>query len=757
MSTTTVQTNADLNQSINPILADLGAALVFGLGFYFFKSHFNKDKKLEKDIKDKLKPLRGKIEDTINKWESAVCLQKINSIIKNEITDKNFDPFMVLDQLQKNNIQPDISTINTLLDTCSRLKDFKNFNRLSELINDEIQAICSPNIVTYNIILKGVNLEMYLLEFDKKGTFAREKITEIFQTIQRKNIKPNDITLNTIIDIAIESGNFDMAWGYYDDMERVYSVEPDIYTYSTLLKSIKNYEPDEKNIERAFEILKIVKLSKAKGIKPDEILYNCILDTCVKYNRMEQAEAIYYDMKEANVQPSKITYAILIRGFGNDFKLEKAFEIFAEMKSKGISPNDIIYGCLMNACVKCSKIEKACDVYDDILNSNITMNLILYTTLIKGFTKIKNFKKAFEIYEKMLKDTNVETNIIAYNAILDCCVECGDYEMMSKIYEEIKSNSMLNENAPQPDLITYSTVIKGNSRMKNVEKVLEIYEFLKKREDLDLDEVIYNSILDGLLKAGRYEEALSIYQDMKKNNIRRSNATFSILIKIFSKLNMVEDAISVYKEMLQEKMKPSFITYTSIIQILIKTKRIQYAIDIFDEILKIKSSPDQVLYNVIINGCVFNGRLEDACRFLFESFKANLRLCNDVYKNVFANLLTNRIMDQNYKNDITLRICKEMKSRGLEIDYDLYYKVMKMVYKTNGKNTDYLIHKEVEEYKKSVIDYNSKNPGKDDNYKNNKDAYTYQKNRNYNQGNQGYKNYNTFSGNSSSGFQRAKK
>ena len=364
MSTTTVQTNADLNQSINPILADLGAALVFGLGFYFFKSHFNKDKKLEKDIKDKLKPLRGKIEDTINKWESAVCLQKINSIIKNEITDKNFDPFMVLDQLQKNNIQPDISTINTLLDTCSRLKDFKNFNRLSELINDEIQAICSPNIVTYNIILKGVNLEMYLLEFDKKGTFAREKITEIFQTIQRKNIKPNDITLNTIIDIAIESGNFDMAWGYYDDMERVYSVEPDIYTYSTLLKSIKNYEPDEKNIERAFEILKIVKLSKAKGIKPDEILYNCILDTCVKYNRMEQAEAIYYDMKEANVQPSKITYAILIRGFGNDFKLEKAFEIFAEMKSKGISPNDIIYGCLMNACVKCSKIEKACDVYE---------------------------------------------------------------------------------------------------------------------------------------------------------------------------------------------------------------------------------------------------------------------------------------------------------------------------------------------------------------------------------------------------------
>jgi pentatricopeptide repeat protein len=750
--------NAELNQSINPILADLGAALVFGLGFYFFKSHFKKDNKnLDKEIKDKMKPIRGKIEETINKWESAVCLQKINSIIKNEITDKNFDPFMVLDQLQKSNITPDISTLNTLLDTSSRLGDFKNFSRLTELINDDIQSLAQPNIVTYNIVLKGINLEMYNMEFDKKGQFARDKISEVFKTIQKKGLKPNDITLNTIIDILIESGNFDIAWKYYDDMEKIYSVEPDIYTYSTLLKSIKNYQPDEQNVERAFNILKIVKLSKAKGIKPDEILYNCILDTCVKYNRMEQAESVYLDMKEANVNPSKITYAIMIRGYGNNNKLDKALQIFNDMKSVGVSPNEIIYGCLLNACIKCNKIEKACDIYEDILASNITMNLILYTTLIKGFTQIKNFKKAFELYEKMMKDKSFDANIIAYNAILDCCVECGDFDMMSKIYEEIKSNALLNENSPQPDLITYSTVIKGYSRMKNIEKVLEIYTYLKNRDDMVLDEVIFNSILDGLLKAGRYEDALKTYEDMKKNNIRRSNATFSILIKIFSKLDMVDKAIEVYKEMLQEKMKPSLITYTSIIQILIKSKKIQFAIDIFDEILKNKLSPDQVMYNVIINGCVFNGRLEDACRFLFESFKANLRLCNDVYKNVFCNLLTNRIMDSSYKNDITIRICKELKTRGLEIDYELYSKVIKMCYKSHGKNSDYVIQKELEEYKKSCQEYYSENKGKEkeSSYKgkqrnnNNNNTYT---SYNPNYKSNGYKTYNNFSSNT--GFQR---
>ncbi len=685
-----------------------------------------------------------KIEETINQWQSSLCLKKINSIIKNEVTESNFDPIAVLDQLRNNNITPDISTINTLLEASSRLKDFKNFNRLKHLVIEEEQVLSVPNLVTFNIILKGINLEMYYNVTEGKKDFASKNIEDIIREIERRGLKPNDITLNTIIDITVESGCFDLAWKYFDDMEKVYGVEPDIYTYSTLLKTIKNYEPEEKFIERAFDILKIVKLSKAKGIKPDEILYNCILDTCVKYNRMEQADSVYRDMQLAGVPPSKITYAIMIRGYGNDYRLEKAFEIFHEMKESNTAPNEIIYGCLLNACVKCSKIEKACEIYDEINLSNIEMNLILYTTLIKGYTKTKNFEKAFEIYQKLLIDKAITPNIIAYNSILDSCVECGNYDMMSKIYEDIKYNAMKDESFSQPDLITYSTVIKGYSRMKYVEKVMDIYNYLRGRDDMVLDEVIYNSILDGLLKSQRFEDAMKVYEDMTIMGIKRSNATFSILIKIYSKMDNVEKAVEVYNEMIAEKMKPSLITYTSILQILIKTKRIQNAIDIFYEILNLKLNPDQVMFNVIINGCVFNGRLDDACRFLFESFKANIKLCNDVYKNVLNNLLTNRIMEGNYKNDITLRICKELKTRGLKIDYEIYYKVMKMVYKSHGRQSETLIQKEIDEYKKSINEHYEENQGQSY-YKHNNE--TKPRNKNY----VSYNNFNSGTGTNSTG------
>jgi len=92
---------------------------------------------------------------------------------------------------------------------------------------------------------------------------------------------------------------------------------------------------------------------------------------------------------------------------------------------------------------------------------------------------------------------------------------------MGEIYERIKEKALADENTPQPDLITYSTVIKGYARAKDMEKVFDIYQFLNSINNFQLDEVIYNSILDGCAKTGSFERALEIYDDMKKKQYKK--------------------------------------------------------------------------------------------------------------------------------------------------------------------------------------------------------------------------------------------
>lgn len=736
-----------ITQTTSSILADLGASLIFGLGFFFFKKKFTSKDKDGKELKDKMKPLKEKIEDTINKWERSVSLQKINSLIKHdkEINAENFDPITVLDQLREKNIEPDISTINTLLDCCNRLRDIKNFKRMKEIILSEEQPLASPNIITFNIMLKELAIETadnMDICLKTKQDIVTTGINEILAEIEKRKLSPNDITINTLIDITIENQLFDLAWKYFDNMQSVYGIEPDIYTYSTLLKSIKNFTPEERYIDRAFQILKMVKLSQTKGIRSDEILYNCIIDTCVKYHKIDQAQAIFDDMIASNIAPSQITFSLMIQGYGSVYDLEKCFILFQKMKSENIKPNEIVYGCLLNACVKNNNIEKACRLYDEICsNSAIEMNLILYTTLMKGYAKSKEFNKAYDIYIKLLSNPKEKINIVAYNAILDACVECNQFEEMTNIYEHIKTKAIEDETSPQPDLITYSTVIKGYSKMRNINKVLDIYNFLKTRNDLVLDEITFNSVIDALNKSQKFEEALQVYEEMIKHNITLSNATYSIMIKIYSKMNNIDKSLEIFNDMTVKKnLKPSLITFTSILQVLIKSKRIQQAIEIFNHVLESGMHPDQVLFNVIINGCVYNGRLEEACTFLKESFKENIKLCSDVYKNVLNNLCTNRMMKIEHKNELCVFILGTLKEKGYYLDEEIYNKVLRMVYKNsqtiekdmNKHNKKYKGKNYEDEYEEGQVDdYNYKKK----NYSNNKRRNSNQK-RNYNNGNQ---------------------
>ncbi len=69
-----------------------------------------------------------------------------------------------------------------------------------------------------------------------------------------------------------------------------------------------------------------------QNIKPDEVLYNSLLDGCFKANEVEIAMMIYKNMQSLEIKPSNVTFSILIKIYGkaNDFK--KALNVLDQMK-----------------------------------------------------------------------------------------------------------------------------------------------------------------------------------------------------------------------------------------------------------------------------------------------------------------------------------------------------------------------------------------------------------------------------------------
>ncbi len=67
---------------------------------------------------------------------------------------------------------------------------------------------------------------------------------------------------------------------------------------------------------------------------------------------------------------------------------------------------------------------------------------------------------------------NIKPNNVTFNSLLDCCVRCNNIGKASQIFNEMKNSSTTNDFSVKPDLISYSTMIKGFCREKNIEQAL---------------------------------------------------------------------------------------------------------------------------------------------------------------------------------------------------------------------------------------------------------------------------------------------
>jgi len=675
--------NVDIGNAVNPYLTDVGVGVVFGLGYYLIKYLYG----------DNQKPDVKQTKEASNIcWDNAKTTEEFNSLIKSNEEDSKLAPFEILNKISKKGLNPDISTYNYLLNSCYVTSNFETAEKLIEEIFD-ITSPFQPDLSTYNILLKGISCRIDQIQGNDQSSINEkkqmiQKMDNLLEDLKKSvTNKPNDVTINTVLDILIKAGEIKRAWDLFDNMKSLYGIEPDKYSYSTIIKALK-YDLDPTKLEKAFGILEFLK-NKTSTIN-DEIIFNCLLDVCVRLGKMDKAERVFNEMKENKLSPSKITYAIMMKGFGQVYQLDRAFEVFEEMINNNIAPNEIIYGVLLNACVRSSNIAKVTQVYKDIKQRNIEMNVILYTTLIKAYTKVKDLNSALEVYKTMLDDTKVEKNIVVHNAMLDCCVECNKIDKLNEIYEQIKSKAIEDENHPQPDLITYSTVIKGYCRAKEMSQVFKIYDFLKTRDDFKLDEVVYNSILDGCAKTGSIQQATLIYQDMKDKNIPRSNVTYSILVKLYSNSKQDDKALGLLDEMIYNKIKPGLIVYTCLIQTCLKSKRFDRAIELFEQMKAQGLTPDHVLYNIIVNGCLYNSRWELACQYTLETFKVNVKMADDIYLNVLDKLCAKYCnLKVNAKCDYLTAIIKELKNKGFHIDYQVLSKASKLIYNVQGKKINF--------------------------------------------------------------------
>ncbi len=584
------------------------------------------------------------------------------------------EPIEVLNRLQKMGVFPDVSIYNTLLEACINAKHFQTAYQLFMELK-EPSSLVTPDVITYNVYMRGI------IEAINSGEHVDiSMIADLLKEMRGREIQPNAGTFSTIMEVCAISGEMARAWDYFVMMQRDYRLEPDTVTFANIVKGIRATEKGTDYFDLLFPSLLSHIASKADSV--DDSLINGVIDICGKLGGLDKAELLLDVLRRSKRKLSLVSYGKLITLYGQYRKPLMVDQLFAELKKAKVETNEVTYGCIMEAYLRCGMFDRVEEVYGELQHDpRVHSNIVIYTTLIRALAKKQDFAHVSALYEGLRRNPTCKLNRIAYNALLDCCVKCAQYERMSGIYEDMlraAAAEQCKENADsvEPDLITYSTLIKGMCRSGQMRKAIALYEEMR-HKGLELDEVVFNSLLDGCVKCDcPFKESERIIADMNNLKIRFSNYTYSILIKLYARNRVADKALAVLDDMKKNGVTPGVIVYTCLLQVCIKNKMTDRAIELFSQMRESKVQPDKTAYNTIVNGCVFSGRLAAACSILSQAMDENVTLHEDVYNSVLRNFLINHKMTPAQKHEQATKVCNYVKLHKIAVNQEYLTQVL---------------------------------------------------------------------------------
>merc|ERR1712137_828489 len=250
-------------------------------------------------------------------------------------------------------------------------------------------------------------------------------------------------------------------------------------------------------------------------------------------------------MRNLNVSPSPATLGIIVKSYGQARDLQKVLQVWSEMEKQRNQANAVTYGCMIDACVKCGNLKKAVDIFKGMKRAGKHRNTILYTTLIKGYGLERNLDDALQLFEDMLRE-GVPRNTITYNTIIDVCIKCGDLSTAESLFRDMTMPGSLVE----PDLITFSTLLKGYCNVAELDRALQVAETIKAR-GLKCDELVYNTLMDGCVKANDLSAGIGLFAEMTQAGMKPSSMTHSILVRLYQRNGYKGDAFDAVAQLYQ--------------------------------------------------------------------------------------------------------------------------------------------------------------------------------------------------------------
>jgi pentatricopeptide repeat protein len=179
--------------------------------------------------------------------------------------------------------------------------------------------------------------------------------------------------------------------------------------------------------------------------------------------------------------------------------------------------------------------------------------------------------------------------------------------MIPDILEDMKKHRI------KPNVITYSTMLKGHCQNGDIQTGFLILEQMKKDARLKPDEIMYNSLLDGCAQNNLVEEGLRLLTEMQDEGVQPSNFTLSILVKLMNRARKLDQAFTIVEQITKKyNFRANVHVYTNLVQACISNQQLARGMGVLEQMIKMRIVPDTRTYAILVRGSMSKALFEQA-------------------------------------------------------------------------------------------------------------------------------------------------
>uniref|UniRef100_A0A803KP88 Pentatricopeptide repeat-containing protein n=1 Tax=Chenopodium quinoa TaxID=63459 RepID=A0A803KP88_CHEQI len=207
------------------------------------------------------------------------------------------------------------------------------------------------------------------------------------------------------------------------------NIKPDVQTYSMLVDMFCK----DGCVDQALSILKHM-IEKGltifyemfrKGITPDVVCYNTLIDGLCKANRLSLVHKLFREMRAHGIAPVVITYASLLDYLYKTARLDEAAgqledaeNFFSNLLSKGLQPDIRTYNIMIKGFCKKGLMSEVGQVLRIMEEDGCPPDDRTYNIIIRGYILNNDLSKAF-YYCDIMTSKKFEADADTFSLFVD--------------------------------------------------------------------------------------------------------------------------------------------------------------------------------------------------------------------------------------------------------------------------------------------------------------------------------------------------